>query len=116
MRELGLRHQDSGPDRRGWQLNGGRDHAPGKNKSVVPIDENCDGMISGLRIGPSYCPPSRQLCGDRPSGSPTTLGNFRELCYYHFFKRSGASVGSVWRITCASQNGPRWLRLDLLCL
>jgi hypothetical protein len=38
-------------------VNGGRDHAPGKNKSVVPIDENCDGMISGLRLGPGYCPP-----------------------------------------------------------
>jgi hypothetical protein len=38
-------------------VNGGRDHAPGKNKSVVPINENCDGMISGLRLGPGYCPP-----------------------------------------------------------
>jgi hypothetical protein len=46
-------------------VNGGRDHAPGKNKSVVPINENCDGMISGLRLGPGFPPrmwrPSKAL-------------------------------------------------------
>ena len=50
-------------------MNGGRDHAPGKNKSVVPIDENCDGMISGLRLGPGYSSPPAHVQRPLHAGS-----------------------------------------------